>query len=86
MTLVRRGSAKNKHAARIAWLKPHLDRYRDVPGIHDDVTDASRERLDQLCAHMQTLGLLGSSSPDVRRDTVRRLLSELRGESVGVGW
>lgn len=86
MSLIRRGSARKKHEARIAWLKPQRDLYQDVPGIHDDVTDANRGRLDQLCARMDAVGLLGSSAPDVRRETVRRLLSELRGESVGVGW
>jgi hypothetical protein len=86
MTLVRRGSAKKKHEARRAWLKPDLDLYADVPGIHDDVTDANRAALDRLCGLMDALGLLGQSTHDQKRETVRRLLSELRGEHVGVGW
>lgn len=86
MTLARRGTAKQKHAARLTWLAPLVDRYPDVPGIRDDVTDANRGALYRLCDQMDALGLLGSSTPDVKRETVRRLLSELRGEDVGVGW
>lgn len=86
MTLVRRGSAKKKHEARIAWLKPDLDLYADVPGIRDDVTDANRAALDRLCDLMDAVQLFGQAPREVRRETVRRLLSELRGEDVGVGW
>ena len=86
MTLIRRGSAKRKHEARLAWLTPDVKLYQDVPGIHDDVTDANRGALDHLCGLMSALGLFGHSTPDVQRETVRRLLSELRGEDVGVGW
>jgi hypothetical protein len=86
MTLVRRGSAKKKHEARRAWLTPALDRYAGVPGIHDDVTDANRAALDALCDVMNTSHLLGSSTRAIQRETVRRLLSELRGEDVKVGW
>ena len=86
MTLIRRGSAKGKHAARKAWLSAHPAQYVGVPGIHDDVTDAGRLRLDALCAEMQARGLFGATVTTVKRETVRRLVSELRGESVGVGW
>ena len=87
MTLIRRGSAKKKHEERLAWLSAHPDLYRDVPGIHDDVTDAGRLRLDALHDQMQALGFLGSSSTMNRREAVRRLVSELRGERVGdVNW
>jgi hypothetical protein len=83
----RRGSAKQKHAARLAWLTPDLDRYRDLPGLRDDVTDANRAALDRLCAVMAGLRLFGhSSTREGRRETVRRLLSELRGEHIGAGW
>lgn len=69
---IRRGSAKKKHAARRAWLSAQdPDRYRDVPGIHDDVTAA---------------GLFGASTPPIQREALRRLVSELRGERVDVGW
>lgn len=84
MTLVRRGSARKKHEARRAWLQPDVDLYRDVPGIHDDVTDANRAALDRLCGVMTALGLLGQKTSEQNRETVRRLLSELRGEHVGV--
>jgi hypothetical protein len=86
MTLVRRGSAKKKHEARVAWLKPNLDLYAAVPGIRDDVTDANRAALDHLCDVMDAIKLFGAAPREMRRETVRRLLSELRGEDVGVGW
>lgn len=86
MTLVRRGSSKKKHAARLAWLQPRLMHFTDVPGIRDDVTDANRAALNGLCDLMMTQGLLGQSTRELQRETVRRLLSELRGEDVGVGW
>jgi hypothetical protein len=86
MTPIRRGSAKKKHDARRAWLKPDVDRYRDVPGIHDDVTPEGGAALGRLCALMDDLGLFGASTPTTKRETVRRLLSELRGEHVDVGW
>jgi hypothetical protein len=87
MTLIRRGSAKKKHEARRAWLTPDLDLYRDVPGIRDDVTEENRAPLDRLCEVMRAHGLFGASqSAALQRETVRRLLSELRGEDVGVGW
>lgn len=86
MSLIRRGGAKKKHEARLAWLKPDLDLYANVPGIHEDVTDANRAALDSLCDVMYDSNLFGHSTREVRRETVRRLLSELRGEDVGVGW
>lgn len=86
MPLVRRGSAKRKHEARLAWLQPDLALYADVPGIRDDVTPEGREALDRLCAVMHALQLFGHSTRQTQRETVRRLLSELRGEDVGVGW
>lgn len=86
MTLIRRGSAKQKHEARVAWLSARPELYRDVPGIHDDVTDAGRHALDALHTEMLGLGLFGQKSRDQQREAVRRLVSELRGEAVGVGW
>lgn len=86
MALIRRGSAKKKHEARLAWLTPHVSNWELVPGIRDDVTDRNRPALEQLCAQMDHAGLFGQSSREVKRETVRRLLSELRGEDVGVGW
>jgi len=86
MTLVRRGSARKKHEARLAWLKPNVGLYPDVPGIHDDVTPAGRVALDRLCARMHALDLFGTSAPTTQRETARRLLSELRGEHIGGGW
>lgn len=86
MTLIRRGSAKKKHEARVAFLQPVVDLYPDVPGIRDDVTDGNRAALDTLCDVMHAVNLFGRSTREVQRETVRRLLSELRGEDVGRGW
>lgn len=86
MPLIRRGSAKRNHEARRAWLTPSFQQYGDVPGLHDDVTDANRPALDRLCEEMDARHFFGNSPRAVQRETVRRLLSELRGEDVGVGW
>ena len=86
MTLHRRGPAAPKHHARRAWLSAQPDLYRDVPGLHDDVTDANRGALDALQAQMKAAGLFGTSTSSTQREAIRRLVSELRGESVGVGW
>jgi hypothetical protein len=86
MTLIRRGSAKKKHEARVAWLQPEAWRFAEVPGIRDDVTETNRPSLDRLCDLMDARQLFGRSTREVQRETVRRLLSELRGEDVGVGW
>ena len=67
------------------WLADRPLLYVDVPGIHDDVTDAGRLRLITLHATMQGLGLFGQSTRHVQRETIRRLVSELRGESVTGG-
>lgn len=84
---IRRGSAKNKHDARHAWLSAHPDRYQDVPGIHDDVTEAGRVALDRLHTEMRALNLLGAATPPpIQRESIRRLVSELRGENVHVSW
>jgi len=86
MTLTRRGSAKQKHHARLQWLSHHQLQIIGVPGIHDDVTDANRGVLEALRNEMAELGLFGASPLATQRETIRRLVSELRGESVGVGW
>ena len=85
MTLIRRGSAKKKHEARLAWLKPRLNLWGEAPGIRDDVTDANRAALDQLRGMMEDANLFGRKTSEQNRETIRRLLSELRGEDVGGG-
>lgn len=82
----RRGSAKKKHEARLAWLGPRFEAWADVPGIDQDVTDAGRARLEQLRAEMVAAGLFGSSTEQIQREAIRRLLSELRGKNVEVRW
>ena len=78
--LLRRGSAKQKDAARRRWLLSHQDAYRHVPGINDDVTDANRPALEALRHTMEDLELFGRSPSQTQRETLRRLVSELRGE------
>lgn len=84
MTLRRRGSAKEKYLARKTWLSADPTTYLGVPGINDDVTDAGHIALDILQRRLADAGLLGNARD--QRDTIRRLVSELRGEHVGVGW
>ena len=85
MALQRRGSAARKHAARRDYLAARRAMWADVPGINDDVTEHGRAALMSVVAMLRRRGLLGGSTLDVQRDTVRRVVSELRGESVGVG-
>lgn len=82
---MRRGSAKQKHAARAAWLIAHPAVWQDVPGLHEDVTDVGRGHLDAVRVQMVTLGLLGTNGADTQRETIRRIVSELRGQSIGRG-
>lgn len=84
--IARRGSAKKKHAERLAWLSAHPDLYRHVPGINDDVTDAGRLKLEELHQVMDARDLFGASKAETRRETIRRLVSELRGERIDVSW
>jgi hypothetical protein len=83
---IRRGSAAGKHTARHAWLSEHRHHMDGVPGIDDDVTDIGRARLDALTDTMKSLGLIGASTREVQRETVRRLVSDLRGEKSGATW
>ncbi len=84
---IRRGPARAYHAARVQWLTAHPDAILGVPGIKDDVTDDGRVRLTTLTATLRDAGLLGGNQGDVQRETVRRLVSELRGEHIGAeGW
>jgi hypothetical protein len=85
MTLQRRGNAARQYVARRDWLAERLDRYEDVPGIHDDVTDLGRALLDTLLAQMTARGFFKRRGQDGtnQRATIRRLVSELRGEHIG---
>lgn len=82
---MRRGSAAAKHAARVAWLEKNPQQALGVPGIRDDVTHAGRAKLDALADKMRSLGLFGATVASVQRETVRRLVSELRGEKSTTG-
>lgn len=84
--IIRRGSAKKKHDARVVWLSTHLDAAIGVPGINEDVTDHGSARHEALRLTMHAAGLFGATNVTVQRETVRRLVAELRGEHTGVGW
>lgn len=83
--MIRRGSAAKLHARRLEWLKPRLTQYANVPGLNDDVTEAGRAALIALYEEMNSERLIGGSSIEIQRETIRRLLSELRGEVVHQG-
>lgn len=80
MSIARRGSARNKYNARHAYLSARPEAYVGVPGIRDDVDDDGRRKLEALRVTLHGLGLLGKSTPDMQREAIRRLVSELRGE------
>lgn len=81
----RRGSAKKKHEARVVWLTARPGLMDGVPGIKDDVTDENRPKLMALVRMLGAADLLGKTNGGVGAETVRRLVSELRGENVGAG-
>lgn len=80
--ITRRGSAARKHAQRLEWLRVRFTQWADVPGIDENVTDAGRARLEALWAEMAAAGLFGQSTLQVQRETIRRLISELRGKKL----
>ncbi len=87
MATKRRGSAAAKDGVRRAWFAAYRDTLTGIPGINDDVTDAGRALLDDLCRRMHALGLFGVSAHGERqREIVRRLVSEFRGEQTDVRW
>jgi hypothetical protein len=84
VTLTRRGSAAKTHQARRAWLLAHPERMLGVPGLHDDVDERGSMALEILRAELVSLHLLGTTK-DTHRETIRRLVTELRGEPTGGG-
>jgi hypothetical protein len=85
--LIRRGGAGKRHAARVVWLQARPERYRTAPGIGEDVTPAGRAALDAILEEMRGIGLFGGRMrPEHQRDTLRRLISELRGEQLLAEW
>lgn len=83
---MRRGSATKYHAARVAWVleRPHL--MLGVPSMQQDVDEAGRAKLVALEAALMAEGLLGGTQT-VRRETVRRMVGELRdGKTVAAVW
>lgn len=83
--MMRRGSATKRHSDRVAWLTKNIEHAIGVPGLSDDVTPSGRINLDALTDKMRELGLFGASTRDMQRETVRRLVSELRGERSTTG-
>jgi hypothetical protein len=82
----RRGTAGKKHRDRAAWLKAHPECYVGVPGEDEDVTAEGRAQLETLRTQMVALGLFGVGSQQQHRDTIRRLVSDLRGVRKVVVW
>jgi hypothetical protein len=74
----RHGAAGVRHRARVAWLDTHRDLWADVPGIDDDVDEAGHVRLTGVVEAMSGVGLFGQTPWGQRRETVRRLMTELR--------
>ena len=72
-----------KHTARFTYLSDRPELWADVPGLHDDVTPTGRRELEFVVGVLRSQGLLGDSTRDIQRETVRRLVSELRGELDG---
>lgn len=83
--MIRRGGAAKRHADRRAWLEARPEMTVGVPGINDDVTDVGRAALDRLHAALNKAGHFARTGHAAQRETVRRLVSELRGEHIGGG-
>lgn len=83
---MRRGSATKYHAARVAWVLERPLLMVGVPSMQQDVDDAGREKLIALETQLVEAGLLGGNQT-VRRETVRRMVGELRdGKRVEASW
>lgn len=86
MIPLRRGSAAKKHAERAAWLTAHPEYAVGVPSESDDVTVEGRAALEALRIRMVDRDLFGHSSAQAQRDTIRRLVGDLRGVRKVVHW
>jgi hypothetical protein len=85
MAPLRRGGAAKRHQLRLEWLGARPDRCTGVPGIHSDVSEEGRARLRELHLDMLRAHLFGAGPGQEQRDTIRRLVSELRGETSSPG-
>lgn len=84
---MRRGSATKYHARRLQWLRARPELMMGVPSLDEDVTEAGSMCLAGLTGLMTHEGLLGSTPTAMRRETVRRLVGELRtGKPVNPEW
>lgn len=83
---MRRGSAIKYHAQRVAWVLEHRELMAGVPSMDQDVDDEGRVKLVALELALLGAGLLGGTQT-VRRETVRRMVGELRdGKTVAPVW
>ena len=74
------GKGKHLHDARVRWLTVHPDWWAGVPGADEDMTEMGSLRLAALQGEMKKAGLFGASAArQSQRDTIRRLVSALRG-------
>lgn len=84
---MRRGSATKYHARRLQWLRERPGLMVGVPSMDEDVTEAGSEALGRLTEKMTGVGLIGTTPTAMRRETVRRLVGELRtGKVVNPEW
>jgi len=68
-----------KHDDRIAWLLKHPEAWQGAPSMAQDVTDAGRAQLNQLCEAMTTAGLFGPHTNEAaQRDSVRLAIGKAR--------
>lgn len=84
---MRRGSAAKFHNRRLSWMLAHLELLDGVPALNQDVDDTGRQQLERLELAMVAAGLFGQSPSPSRRETVRRLVGEIRaGKSTEAHW
>lgn len=77
--MTRRGSAARYYRKRLEWLRDRPMLCVGAPTLSEDVTPAGSAVLDVLVAEMTAAGLFGQFALEAsKRETVRRLLGELR--------
>lgn len=83
--IVRRGSAAEMYQRRRAWVA--AQDLAGVPGFNDDVSDEGRARLEAMRVLMVAAGVIGKTAAAQQRETIRRVVSEVRGEKLAhVSW
>lgn len=84
----RRGMAARQYAVRRAWLEEYgVD---GLPSFNEDVDEVNGAKLTEVHEAMRSAGLFGrrdtgSYGKTSQRETIRRLVSEIRREHVTEG-